>query len=159
MWPEFVVSVAPFCYQYPCLLDRCKPMLVQKLVTELIVEALNERILCWFPWIYQDMRYLVCICPAKERFTGKFRTIIRTDCFRITVNLCYQFQDLYNALTAKRCIYFDCQRFLRVFVNERVRFELSAVHEPVFYEIHCPNFVWCGCWRHFYPYRRPFLPS
>jgi hypothetical protein len=53
-----------------------KSVLVQALVSELAVEALDISVLHWSPPLDQDMPDAVCLRPSHERATGELRPVV-----------------------------------------------------------------------------------
>ncbi len=76
VWPDFVVVLPPGSDGSPGLLQRLEPLLVQALVPELAVEALDVAVRHRATRLDQDVPDAVRVGPAHERATGELRTVV-----------------------------------------------------------------------------------
>ena len=76
VWPILIVVPAPSGDQDTSLLQARKPMVIQALIPEAPVEALDERILRGFPGLDQFELNAMLAGPLIQRLAGKFRPLI-----------------------------------------------------------------------------------
>jgi len=74
--PDLVVIGAPGANRWTCLLQRLEPVIVQALVPELAVEALDVAVLHRPPRLDQDVAHTVALRPGHERSAGELRPVV-----------------------------------------------------------------------------------
>ena len=79
VWPILIVVPAPGGDQDTSLLQARKPMVIQALIPEAPVEALDERILRGFPGLDQFELNAMLAGPLVERFAGKFWSLVSSN--------------------------------------------------------------------------------
>ena len=85
VWPDFVVVLPPDPDGRARLLQRLKPLLVQALVPELSIEALDVAILHGPPWLDQDVPDAMAVRPGHERPAGELGAVVCSYRQRIAV--------------------------------------------------------------------------
>ena len=74
--PDLVVVAAPFANLGPGLVQCLEPVLVQALVAEAAVEALDVAVLHGSPGLDQDVPYAVALRPGDEGSAGELRAVV-----------------------------------------------------------------------------------
>lgn len=74
--PDFVVVRAPDRHGHPGVVQGLEPALVQMLVTELAVEALDVAVLHLAPRLDQDVANAVRLRPGHECPSGELRAVV-----------------------------------------------------------------------------------
>ncbi len=81
--PDLVVVRSPDRHGHPGLMQCLQPALVQVLVPELAVEALDLAILHGAPRLDQDVANAPRLRPGREGSAGELRAIVRTHRLRV----------------------------------------------------------------------------
>lgn len=76
MRPDLVVVAPPVSDDLACLGKRGEPVLVEALVAELAVEALDVAVLHGLAWIDQQVLDVVPLRPGDEGPTGELRAVV-----------------------------------------------------------------------------------
>ena len=74
--PDLVMVLAPDANGGSGLVQRLEPMLVQALVPELAVEALDVAVLHRPPGLDEDVPNAVGLCPGHEYCAGELRAVV-----------------------------------------------------------------------------------
>ena len=74
--PDLVVVRSPNRHGLPGLVQSLEPALVEMLVAELSVEALDVAVLHGAPWLDQDMANAMRLGPGHECPTGELRAVV-----------------------------------------------------------------------------------
>ena len=82
--PDLVVVLAPGDSGRSGLAQRLEPLLIQALVPELAVEALDIAVLHGPAWLDQDVPHAVAVRPGHERPAGELRPIVGAHGQRVT---------------------------------------------------------------------------
>ena len=98
VWPYFVVVPAPLSDGRSGLGQGLKPLLVQALVTQLPIEALDVAVLHGAPWLYQDMPHTMRRCPSHKRSTRELRSVVCSYCLRVAPEYCSLVQQTSHVL-------------------------------------------------------------
>ncbi len=83
MGSDLVVVLAPSDGGTPGPVQRFEPMLIEVLVTELAVEALDVAVLHGSPGLDQDVANAVGLCPRREYRAGELGAIVCAHCQRV----------------------------------------------------------------------------
>ena len=81
--PHFVVVEPPCRDLFARLVQRLEPVLVQALVAEPAVEALDVAVLHGPPWLDQKVSNAVALCPADEGPAGELWPVVCPDGSRV----------------------------------------------------------------------------
>ncbi len=74
--PDLVVVLAPNRGSPSCFVQRLKPVLIEVLVTELAVKALDIAVLHGPAGLDQDVVHTVCMCPSQKLATGELWAVV-----------------------------------------------------------------------------------
>ena len=97
--PDLVVVRAPCGHGHPGLVQGLEPALVQMLVTELAIEALDVAVLHGTPWLDQDVANAVGLRPGHECPAGELWPVVGSNHLRIPTKQRSTVQNARHVLT------------------------------------------------------------
>ena len=103
--PNLVVVPTPCGNLGACLAHALEPVLIEALVAELAVEALDVAVLHGPSWLDQEMPHAMGLRPADEGPAGELRTVVGSDGCRVAPE--------------DRCLVQQPGHVLRVCLNKR----------------------------------------
>ena len=71
-----VVVDSPLIDFMPCIGKAQKPVLIEAVIPELAIEALDEDILCRLAWLDERQRHIPLTRPEEHRLAGQRRPVI-----------------------------------------------------------------------------------
>jgi hypothetical protein len=101
VWPDLVVVAPPGGDLGSRLVQALEPVLVQTLVAELAVEALDVAVLHGSPWLDQDVFDAVPRCPGDEGSAGELRAVVCPDDCRVAPESCRPVQQPCDVLSRR----------------------------------------------------------
>ena len=79
MRPIFVIVLAPVFDRLPRVSEGEKPILIQALLAQSTIEALDESIVCWLTWPAELELHAVTVRPIIEHLGNEFAAIVDLD--------------------------------------------------------------------------------
>src|SRR5262249_10812011 len=118
-----------------------KPVLVEALVAELAVEALDVGVLVGLAWLDELELHAVAVSPLIERSAGELRTLIGPDRPRQSPKVPHLGEDARHIHARNAVIGDDLDRLLGEVVDQRQTLQPPATIERIHHEIHRPDLV------------------
>ena len=154
MWSERIVLQPPILDDLFCFRECLEIMLIEALVPQPTVEALNKRVLHGLAGLDEVDSDMVIVCPAVERNTREFRPIIGRYDLRAASRQNEPIEYSRYSLAVDRRIDFNSKALFGEDIKDREGFDLPAVPEAIRYEVHRPALVGSRCFRQFHADRR-----
>ena len=139
--PDLVVVLAPGGNGRPGLGEGFEPMLIQALVTELAVEALDVAVLHGLAWLDQQVLDAVSLCPAHERPACEFRPVVCAHGLRIAPEQGGLVEQASHILAGDAEVGGNVDALMTEIVGHRQAFEAPATDQAVADEIHAPYLI------------------
>ena len=139
--PDLVVILAPGGDSRPRLGQGFEPVLVQALIAELSVEALDVAVLHGFPGLDQQMLDAVCLRPAHECPAREFRAVVGTHGLRIAAEQGGLIEQARHILARDAEVGGNVDALMAEVIGHRQTLEAPAIDQAVADEIHAPHFI------------------
>ena len=139
--PHLVVVPPPGRNLLARLVQRLEPVLVEALVPEAPVEALDVAVLHGPSWLDQEMPHAMGLRPADEGPAGELRTVVGSDGCRVAPEDRCLVQQPGHVLTADAVVHRDVHGFVAEVVGHGQTLQAPAVGQAVADEVHAPHFV------------------
>src|SRR5262245_14778751 len=118
-----------------------EPVLVQTLVAELAVEALDERILYGLAWPNEMKLHPYPVGPRVERLARELGAVVYDDAVGLTSFIHDSIQNPHDPLSRQRAIHLDRRALATEIIDDGQCPEGAAIDQSVGHEIHRPAFV------------------
>ena len=141
MRPHLVVVAPPGLDLLPRVGQIEEPVLVQTLVAELAVEALDETVLHGPSGGDEVQLHLILVSPLIHHLTGKLGPVVDHDRLRLAASSLQFFQHPHAPLTRLRGVHLDAWRVAREAVHQVQSSELAPTGECILGEVHGPDLV------------------
>jgi len=136
-----VVLEAPSLDLFPGVPKIVEPVLVQTLVPELAVEALDVGVLRRFPRVDEVQLDPVTVRPGVQRLSAELPAIVGDDRPGDSSRLRQSVHDPHDPGTGERRVHLDGRALPGEVVHDRQRPELPPVREAVLQDIHRPQLL------------------
>ena len=133
--PYLVVVDAPLADDHPGLRERLEPVLVQALVAELAVEALDVAVLHGPPGLDQDMADTVLVRPGHEGSAGEFRAVVGANGQRVAPKARRLIQHARDVLARDTEVHADLNALMAEIVGYRQAFDATPAGQTVADEV------------------------
>ena len=141
MWPELIVFPPPLL-DLPCCIGQAdEPVVIETLVSEAPIEALDERILVRFARINEMQGHSVLVGPLIHGQAGELRPVVHDDLLGQSTRPGQVVQDARHTLTADRRRHFNVRTLPREIIDQRQATQPSASSQSVMNKIHGPALV------------------
>src|SRR5574337_400144 len=117
-------------------------MLVQALVPELAVEALDVAVLHWSARLYQEMENATGMRPGHESTTGELRAVVGPHCAWVAPEGSGLVQQPGHVLARNTEVGGDIDAFVTEVVGHRQALDAPAVGQAVADKVHAPHFIY-----------------
>jgi hypothetical protein len=139
--PDFVVVLSPDGGGRSSLVQRLEPLLVQALVPELSVEALDVAVLHGPAWLDQNVANTVAVRPGHEGPTGELRTVVGANGQRVATKDGRAIKQPGDVLTRDAPVHGNVHALVAEVVGHRQKFDASSIGQAVADEVHAPHLV------------------
>src|SRR4029079_14212759 len=128
----------PLLDALPCVVEPRKPVGIQAVVTELVVEALDEGILHGLAWVDEMKANATPARPGVELAPSELRAVVRDDHLGVAAQLRDPIQDSGDDETRDGRAHLDRQALAAEVVDDIEDPKASAIAERVAHEVHGP---------------------
>lgn len=142
VWSEVVVVEAPGFDRGPRVEDRRKRVLVEQLVAEAPVEALDAPVLHRPARLDEVQLDIGLSRPAEHRIARELGAVVELQGRRQAPQTGESREGAHNAITGKREIHLDADRLAGEIVHDRERSIFATVTEHVVHEVERPALIW-----------------
>ncbi len=139
--PHLVEVAAPFSNGHSGLVQRLEPLLVEALVAELAVEALDEPILRRLARCDQDVAHAATRGPGHECLTGEFRSVVGSDGCGVAAESRGLVEQARHVGARNAVVDRNVHTFMAEVVGHGQALQPSAVGQTVADKIHAPHLV------------------
>lgn len=141
VWSLGVVFGLPRREFHPCVVEREKPVLVEKLLTEPRVERFDKSIVGRSSGSTEIKVDFVPVCPAIKVLRDELWSVVYLDPLGEAMGTSYAFQRRYNIQSSDLRACIQSQTFACVILKDNQNTEPSFVEESIGDEVHAPAFV------------------
>ena len=139
--PDLVVVLPPGGRCAPGLMQGLEPLLVQALVPELAVEALDVAVLHGPARLDQDVAYTMAVGPGRKGPTGELRAVVGAHGQRVAAEGGRAIQQPRHVLARDAPVHCDVHALVAEVIDHRETFDAPASTETVADEIHAPDLI------------------
>src|SRR5216683_7166288 len=125
------------------IVERDEDLLVQSLLAQPAVEALDEGVLDRFSRLDELQLNAALVGPLIEYAAGKFRPVVALNHCRQSAPATQPFQYSLHPLAGEREVDLDGQTLPTPFIDHRQRAKASSIEQPVVNEVERPRLI-CG---------------
>lgn len=139
--PNLVVVPTPCGNLGACLAQALEPVLIEALVAELAVEALDVAVLHGTPWLDENVADMVLLGPGDEGPAGELRAVIGSDRGRVAPESRCLVQQPGDVQTADAVVHCNLHAFVAEVVGHGQALDAPPVGQAVADEVHAPHLV------------------
>ena len=139
--PNLVVVPTPCGNLGACLAHALEPVLIEALVAELAVEALDVAVLHGPAWLDQDVPDVVFLRPGDEGPAGELRAVVGSDGGRVAPEARRLIQQPGDVQAADAVVHSDLHAFVAEVIGHGQALDAPATGQAVADEVHAPHLV------------------
>ena len=136
MWPMLVVVSAPSGDQDTSLRQARKPVVVQTLIPETTVEALDERVLGGFACLNQLELNAMLAGPLVEGLAGKFRPLISPNSLWVASEASRLIEDACHVMSGNPEVDREIDGLLAEIIDDGQHLDPSTIRQGITDEVH-----------------------
>jgi hypothetical protein len=141
VWSDLVVVLTPVGNLLASLGQCLEPLLVQALIAELAIEALDIAVLHGSARLDQDVAHTVRMCPGQKLATGELGAVVGANGQRVAPKHRHPVQNACHILARDALVHGDLQALMAEVIGYGQAFDAPAIGQAVRDEIHAPHLV------------------